>query len=62
LKTLGYRLYCRNCKKIVDVYECRRREKALPEIKPEFDIVTWCCVTCNKPLIEVTELHRKKAV
>lgn len=61
MKMLGYRLYRRNCNKPVDVYECHRREKVLPEIKPEFDIVTWCCVACNKPVIEATELHREKA-
>jgi elongation factor P--beta-lysine ligase len=60
LKKLGYRLYCRNCRGLVDVCECHRKEKTLPEIKPEFEMVTWCCVSYNEPVTEITELHREK--
>jgi hypothetical protein len=61
LEKLGYMLYCRNCSEPVDVYECHRREKVLPEIKPAFKMVTWFCVSCNEPAIEVTELHRRES-
>lgn len=60
MKKLEYRLHCHNCRELADVYECHRKEKTLPEIKPEFEVVTWCCVSCNEPPIEVTELHREK--
>jgi hypothetical protein len=53
----GPRFYCRKCKKIVDVYEGYREEKVLPELSPEFDVVRWCCVECENPVVEVTE-HR----
>jgi len=59
LKKLGYRLYCCNLRELVDVCECHRKEKALPEIKPEFEMVTWCYVSCNELVIEVTELHKE---
>ena len=55
MKTLGYRMYCRRCKKLVQVYECHKEERVLPELKPEFDLITWCCSTCNEPIIEVTD-------
>lgn len=58
MKKLGYRMYCRKCKKLVDVYECDREERVLPELKPEFDLATWCCSNCGEPIIEVTELHK----
>ncbi len=60
MKTLGYKLYCSECRKIVDVYERRRQKKVLPEIKPEFDVITVCCSICNKPVMKVTELNVKK--
>ncbi len=56
MEKLGYRMYCRKCKKLVDVHECHREERVLPELKPEFDLVTWCCFNCGEPIIEVTEL------
>lgn len=57
---LGYRLYCRNCRELADVYECNRKEEVLPEIKPESEAVTSCCVSRNEPVIEVTGFHREK--
>ncbi|RLI05607.1 hypothetical protein DRO26_01730 [Candidatus Bathyarchaeota archaeon] len=53
------RFYCRKCKKIVEVYECYREVKVFPEIKPEFDVVTWCCSVCNTPIIEVSEFRKQ---
>ena len=58
MKTLGYELYCPKCRKIVDVYECHRQEKVLPETKPEFDVITGCCSICNEPVMKVTTLHK----
>ncbi|MGC9346209.1 MAG: hypothetical protein ACP5ER_05415 [Candidatus Bathyarchaeales archaeon] len=60
MKTLGYKLYCPECRKIVEVYECNSQGKVLPEIKPEFDVITVCCSICNKPVMKVTKLHVKK--
>ena len=53
------RFYCRRCRKMVDVYECYREEKVFPELKPEFDVVTWCCSICHSPIIEVSKLHKE---
>jgi hypothetical protein len=58
METLGYKLYCSNCRKIVDVYVCHRKKKVLPEIKPEFDVITCCCSICNKPVMKVNMLHK----
>jgi hypothetical protein len=58
MKLLGYNMYCRKCKKIVDVYEGYKEKKVLPELKPEFDVATWCCSLCGEPIIEVSELRR----
>jgi len=58
MRKLGYRLYCSQCRKIVDVYECNRQEKVLPEIKPEFDVINVCCSVCKKPIMNVTALHK----
>jgi hypothetical protein len=60
LKKLGYRLYCRSCRELADAYERNRKAEALPEIKPESEIVTSCCVSCNEPVIEVTGFHMEK--
>ena len=58
MKTLGYKLYCSECRENVDVYECHRQEKVLPEINPEFDVIKVCCSIYNKPIIEVTTFHK----
>jgi len=56
---LGYRFYCRRCRKIVDVYEACIEEKVLPEVKPEFDVATWCCSVCSQPIVEVARLSKR---
>jgi hypothetical protein len=61
MEKLDYKLYCPECKKIVDVYECNRQEKLLPEIKPEFDVIKVCCSICNKPIMKVTALHKSSS-
>ncbi|MDY6965963.1 MAG: hypothetical protein SVM80_08355 [Halobacteriota archaeon] len=57
MKKLGHTFFCRNCKKLVDVCECYREEKVFPDLRPEFDVITWCCSLCNEPIIEVSELQ-----
>ncbi|HDN05554.1 MAG TPA: hypothetical protein ENF90_00995 [Candidatus Bathyarchaeota archaeon] len=59
METLNFKLYCRHCRKIVNVYECHREEKVLPEIKPEFDLITVCCIVCKNPIMKMTKLHKK---
>jgi hypothetical protein len=53
-------MYCHKCKKLVDVHGCHREKRVLPELKPEFDLVTWCCSVCGEPIIKVTEFQRVK--
>lgn len=60
MKALKFRLYCRECRKVVDVYECDRKRNMLPETKPEFDIITVCCSACKNPIMKITEFHGKK--
>lgn len=62
LKNLeNLRFYCRKCKKIVQVYEGYKEEKVFPELKPKFNIVTWCCKECHSPIIEVSELSKRRS-
>ena len=56
-KTLDYLFFCRRCRRHRKVYEGYRERKVLPEGKPEFDIVTWCCSVCKEPIVEVTEYN-----
>ncbi len=54
------RFYCRKCRKIVDVYEDYVEKKVFPELKPEFDVVTYCCSICHTPIIEVSRISRQE--
>ncbi|MDH5754163.1 MAG: hypothetical protein OEY95_03010 [Candidatus Bathyarchaeota archaeon] len=60
MKTFKFKLYCRQCKKIVEVYNCHREKSVLPETNPKFDVITVCCSICKKPIMKMTELHSKK--
>jgi hypothetical protein len=53
-------MYCRKCKKLVDVHESHREKRVLPELKPEFDLITWCCSVCGEPIIKVTQFQKVK--
>jgi uncharacterized CHY-type Zn-finger protein len=54
---LSFRLYCRHCRKIVEVYDCHRKEDVIPEKNPEFNTITICCATCKKSIMKMTELN-----
>ncbi|MEM1537723.1 MAG: hypothetical protein QXK12_00050 [Candidatus Nezhaarchaeales archaeon] len=54
MKDLNYVFYCRRCKKLVKVYEAYVEEKVFPEVKPEFDVATWCCSICGEPIVQVS--------
>mgnify|MGYP001042422610 CR=1 FL=1 len=59
LAELDYVFFCRKCRRLRRVYEGHRETLVLPEQKPEFDIVTWCCVICKEPVVEVTTLSQR---
>jgi len=60
MEKFNFKLYCRNCKKIVNVYKCKREENAFPELKPEFDLITLCCSICKKPIIKISRVHKEE--
>lgn len=59
VKELNYLFFCRKCKRLRKVFEAYRETLVLPELKPEFDVVTWCCVVCKEPVVEVTTLSKR---
>lgn len=59
MNQLEHLFFCRKCRRLRKVYEGHRERAVLPEQKPEFDIVTWCCVICKEPVVEITEVSRK---
>lgn len=56
---LDHPFFCRKCRRLRKVYEGHREVLVLPEQKPEFDIVTYCCVVCKEPVVEITEISRR---
>ena len=43
---------------MVEVYEAYVEEKVFPELKPEFDVVTYYCSICHSPIIEVSRISK----
>ena len=60
VEELNHVFFCRKCRRLRKVYVGYRETLVLPEHNPEFDVVTWCCVVCKEPIVEVTTPSQKR--